>query len=243
MIIKKNKELVNPANIQSSVYTKEHVDFIRANYTENRFVKRIELLELFNKHFNLNINILNLGFIINKYNLVRQHSGSGYSKFTPIVKLFIRKCVEKRMSSQECKDACERKFERPFNRNTISQVASKMGIAFITSRGERLDDFLKKYPKIENKIRRLIKKYPNSRWHDILIRDMIIEKYEKGVKTTEVRLFCLVKKIEINVIGRTLKQKSEKNNECSRRRYRMEKLEKGIPNIDNYDDGGPWCVW
>lgn len=238
MIIKKNKELVNPANIQSSVYTKEHVDFIRANYTKNRFVKRIELLELFNKHFNLNI--LNLGFIINKYNLVRQHSGSGYSKFTPIVKLFIRKCVEKRMSSQECKDACERKFERPFNRNTISQVASKMGIAFITSRGERLDDFLKKYPKIENKIRRLIKKYPNSQWHDILIRDMIIEKYEKGVKTTEVRLFCLVKKIEINVIGRTLKQKSEKNNECSRRRYRMEKLEKGIPNIDNYDDGGQW---
>ena len=225
-------------------YTREHADFIRSNYTENRFMKRRELLEIFNKRFNLNISVIVLGFIIDKYDLVRQHRGSNIPKFTPTVKIFIRRCVGGGMSSQECKDACEKKFERPFNRNTISQVANRMGITFRTSRGERLANFFKEYPRVEKRIRRLVKKNPYSRWHDILIRDMIIEKYKKGVKTTEVRLFCLVKKIKINVIGQTLKQKNKKLRERSKRQYQRRKR-KSLPNIDNYkfdnyEEGGPW---
>ena len=130
------------------VYTQKHADFIRKNYTEKPDVRGKEILKLFNKKFGLNISIINLWYIMNRYGLRRQRLGPALI-YNHKVKQFIIKCIKEGMMRQECKDACEKEFERCFNITTLGKIANKMGLSFNNHPNKEINKFFEGHKEIE----------------------------------------------------------------------------------------------
>ena len=216
-----------------SAYTEVHINFIKKNYTENTDMTRKKLLKLFNEWFGLDISIFQLCYIINRYKLGRSSVGR-----SPIynyeVKQFIKKCIEEGLTKQECKEACEKEFERHFNIQSMGQATNKMGMIFRNPFQIGINKFFEERVEIEEMIRKLVKKNFKSTYHNILIRDMIIEKYEKNIKSIDICNFCEIKKIKINVHGKTKEEKSER----SRERYKTRKKRRIVTERlnDDYND-------
>jgi len=209
-------------NVESA-YTKEHADFIRKNYTENPNMTRKELLKLFNEKFNLNVSIFILGYIMNRYKLRRNRTGRALI-YNHEVKQFIIKCVKEGLTKQECKEKCELEFERHFNKHSIGQVANKMGLSFEIYPKSEINKYFEDNPKIEDIIRKVVKRNPESKYHEILIRDKLIEKGYKNIKTLDIRIFCESKKIKINYLGKSLEEKRKRQREIQRERSKKKKF-------------------
>lgn len=173
-------------------YTKEMIKWIRKNYTKNPDMTRKELLPLFNKQFNKDISMMLLNSVITKYKLAK---GVGRLKYTPRIKKFILKCVKKRMTRNECKIECEKKFNKKFNETNIGLVAKKMGMGF--GDASKQMDAVFDISEVEELIKSIIKKNPESTRQVILIRDMLIEKYDKNISSLNIRKFCERKNIKL----------------------------------------------
>lgn len=173
-------------------YTKEMIKWIRKNYTKNPDMTRKELLPLFNKTFNMNINIMLMDSVISRYKLA---SGFGRTKYTPKIKRFILKCVKKRMTRKECRIECEKKFGKKFDETNIGLMAKKMGIGF--GDAAKKMDAVFDIPEVEELIKDIIKKNPKSTQQIILIRDILIEKYDKNISSSNIRKFCERKNIKL----------------------------------------------
>ncbi len=218
-----------------SIYTKEHADFIRENYTEDLSIARKSFLKLFNKHFSMDITIFQLGYIMNRYDLRRERTGRALI-YTPEVKQFMKKCVEDGLTKQECKDECEKKFERHFNRQSIGQVVNKMGLNFKIPSAIEIDSFFEEYEEIEEFIKKVVNKNLKCTYHSILIRDAIIEKYEKNIKVLDICTFCEMKNIKINHVGKTRKEKAEKQRERTQTHKYRKQLASSFDNMDGIED-------
>lgn len=179
-------------------YTDEHKKFIRINYTDNPNCTRREMVISFNKHFGLNINTINLNYVIDKYDLARQRKHSII--FDDDVKLFITKCIEDGMSKKDCKKACDLEFRRSFNFNTIGQIANKLGLHFRFYPKTKADLFFENTPDIEKVVRKIIMKNSTRSYNYqlLLLRDEIISKYELNLTLPGIAIYCNRKDIELN---------------------------------------------
>ena len=77
--------------------------------------------------------------------------------------------------------------------------------------------FFEEHPEIEELIKKVIKKYPKHQHQTLLIRDEIIEKYQKNVQIVDILYFCERKDIKVSCARRSLEERRKQQGEYRKR--------------------------
>jgi hypothetical protein len=114
-------------------------------------------------------------------------------------KKFILGCVKQGMGKLETLKAFQVEFQIPISVHTIIKIVYDEGLHFYPKKILNLDSVFV-MPNITIVVKKLIKENQHSGYHDILIRDKLIEDFGKNIPLDQIRYFCAVKNLQIKTI-------------------------------------------